>query len=474
VTKSSPSRVLAASSFLLIVLFCSAINAVCAETGEVTPCVDGPIAVALSADDNQSVKAIPGYSDAIGTLLEQERFKELDCIADQARASKARFSGGIWKLAMFYNGLSEPKLHPTSEDWQRHLDSLDRWVAANPDSITARIALAESYQSFAWDARGNGFSNTVSESGWRLFGERTAKARQILEDATKLPNKCPEWFLAMQRVGQQQSWSVQELNELLKQATAFEPSYYHFYRSHAELLLPKWFGEVGDSERFAEQVADQIGGEAGDILYAQIASRLICGCGEEDAATRLSWPRIQRGFAAIEKKYGMSYTNLNSFAFIAIAYNDSEVANKLFPRIGDQRNEERWQEGYFQQSKEWAAQMAQIEEKRRSSKVLALASMATPAAVNYSKLLEPKVLELMKECQKDSRADSAPFKLVLLVDEQGVVRYGFPDPVTATGGCVVYYSSKTSMPPAPSKDVWVMFDLNPKTSSVALHDEQGK
>jgi hypothetical protein len=259
-------------------------------------------AVACQADrldfhESTDVNAFRNYGRAVGELLRQEKFDQLDCIADSARTQKARFSGGDWKLRQLYNALEEPEhgVHATEEDWKDHLGRLKRWVAAHPESITARVAFAKAYVGYAWDARGNGYSDTVSDSGWRLFRERLEKARSILEEAAKLKRKCPEWYVVMQRIALGQAWDSESVSALLEKAVAFEPQYQTYYQMYAIYLLPKWRGEDGDSARFAQEAADRVGGEQGDALYFWIAAKIACPC-EEPEYKRLSWPRIQKGF----------------------------------------------------------------------------------------------------------------------------------------------------------------------------------
>ena len=160
-------------------------------------------------DPSTDVHGIEEYQYAIADLLKQEKFAELDCVANSARSSKARFSGGAWKLHNLYLGLEEPKPgHPTEQDWRNHLRRLNQWVAARPNSITAQVALAKSYVNYAWDARGTGYSDTISDSGVKLFHQRLEKAKVILDGASALHNKCPEWYVVMQQVAQGLSWDL--------------------------------------------------------------------------------------------------------------------------------------------------------------------------------------------------------------------------------------------------------------------------
>jgi hypothetical protein len=74
-------------------------------------------------DTTTDVRALDEYRTAIAQLLKQEKFAELDCLADAARAGKTRFSGGGWKLRNIYIGLDSPQPgHPTQEDWLRHME----------------------------------------------------------------------------------------------------------------------------------------------------------------------------------------------------------------------------------------------------------------------------------------------------------------------------------------------------------------
>ena len=177
-------------------------------------------AAGLNGDLSIDIRALHNFMDTAARMLKEEKFVELDCLADHARSGKERLPGGLWKIHALYQGLCQPvpyPLHATQEDWTRLLQRLHRWVKARPESITAPVALALAYLDYAHDARGSGYANTVSESGWKLFQERTAEARRILKEAWRLPSKCPEWYVAMQMVSVNQGWSVTEARALFEE-----------------------------------------------------------------------------------------------------------------------------------------------------------------------------------------------------------------------------------------------------------------
>ena len=121
-------------------------------------------AAGLNGDAGTDADARSTYKKTISGLLRRRKFVQLDCLADSARSHKETFPGGMWKLRTIYSALEKPPLHATQQDWILHMSLVKEWTAARPRSITARVALAESYVSYGWDARGDGESETGSSS----------------------------------------------------------------------------------------------------------------------------------------------------------------------------------------------------------------------------------------------------------------------------------------------------------------------
>jgi hypothetical protein len=145
----------------------------------------------------------------------------------------------------------------------------------------------------------------------------------------------------MQTVSLAQDWNNKQAEKLLEEAYTFEPSYYYFYDSYANYLLPKWNGKPGDTEAFAQTIADRIGGSEGDFVYFRIALSMNC-CKAKAQAPALSWDRVKQGFAALEQLYGSTNFQRNALAFMAVRQGDGEFAQQLFARIGDNWNQRVW------------------------------------------------------------------------------------------------------------------------------------
>jgi len=277
----------------------------------------------------------------IRSLFNKGAYAELDALAERLRSQKLRFKGGGWQLNEFYRTVGGAgSLTATDAAWQSHIDKLEQWIKESPASPTPRVALAHAYLRFAWKARGNGYSNTVTTEGWKLFNQRVQSSRAVLEDAAKASGPDPQWYREMQTVALAQGWDRPQVDALANQALANEPGYYYFATAQANYLLTKWYGKPGESERYAEEVADQAGGNEGDAAYFLIAAGLNC-C-RATQAPALSWPRVQKGFSALDQLWGSTNYQRNVMAYLALRAGDTETAQQMFERIGNDWDENVW------------------------------------------------------------------------------------------------------------------------------------
>ncbi len=298
------------------------------------------------------------YQAHIKSGLAEEDFANLESEVRDARVAQARARGGVWKLLLFYEAVSSPLSgrEATDSDWQDHFALIRKWTVARPGSAAAHIAMADAYVNYAWAARGNGYANTVSGSGWKHFNERIGLAKAKLIDAAKTEEKCPYWYEVMQMIAVAEGWDKQQARELFDKATAFSPNYYHYYREYANFLLPKWYGEEGEMQAFAEEVFTRLPEPDSSIVYFEMASLLACQCDNlRDSLDGLSWPRIQQGYKNLERLYGTSKLKSNRFAYMSYLAKDKAAAQEAFNQVGDDWEQTVWQTvGTYQVTKKWA------------------------------------------------------------------------------------------------------------------------
>lgn len=289
----------------------------------------------------------------IATDLVEEKFEDLDRIAEKFRAEKTRFPGGSWKLTAFYAELDKPLL--TDKDTLDHLAHLKHWIAQRPESITARVALSASLHRWAWVARGNGTADKVTPESWSLFNERIQESLEVLNAAAGLHEHCPQWYSEMMIVGLAQNWDKARIRDVFEHGIQFEPEYFRLYKQMANYLLPKWDGKPGEASAFAKTAADNVGGEAGDQIYFHIALVLISRGNGKFPVKEMDWARIQRGYQSLTAQYGNTGGLKNHMAYMAWKFRDAAFAHQQFEQIGDKWSRGVWRDKeYFDRARDWA------------------------------------------------------------------------------------------------------------------------
>jgi len=109
-------------------------------------------------------------------LAIEKNWAALEKIGETYRNSKEETRGGSNKLYLFYSALDikyflkQSKQDISSEDaWLAYSQSIDEWEKQHPNSITTPVLRIDFLTRYAWQARGSGFANTVTEDGGLSF-----------------------------------------------------------------------------------------------------------------------------------------------------------------------------------------------------------------------------------------------------------------------------------------------------------------
>jgi hypothetical protein len=303
-------------------------------------------AQAPSTDDLEDSAATRHLKSNIADLFKRGDYAEIDRIADGIRQDKTRLVGGGWLITRVYQALEATK-DTTPEE---HIAQLNAWIAARPQSITPRVALARAYIRDAWAVRGS----DDADSG-KVFAERIELAKKTLEDSANLTPMCPDWFFQMQTVAMAQGWDKRRAGTLFEQAIRFEPDYLYYYQGYARYLLPKWDGKNGDDVAFSKQIADAVGGSKGDFIYYQIGIVVlgICNCTVQE--NPLDWARLERGYRVQGEMFKNTNYDTNQLALLAWRFHDRAVAKQAFAAIGDRWSKNVWKNrSHFNKARAWA------------------------------------------------------------------------------------------------------------------------
>jgi hypothetical protein len=286
------------------------------------------------------------YQQKVRKQWANNNYEWLENEARKLSGSKERLPGGYWKLRVLYKSIEAlTNSESSDESWQEHIARVEHWARQRPTSAMPRIILAEVWRAYGWKARGTGRANTLKPENWAPFNDRHEKTSKFLAEAAALEEKSPEWYVTALLAARVQRPDREAFERLYADAVGLEPYYYYLYQAKAGYLLPQWYGEAGEWERFAEITANQVGGEQGDIILFTIYSEMLSHSSLEFMETRRAIaPRLIAGFRAIDKLYGSSPQRLNEACLISLFADDNTIPAELMKRIGNAYDVNVWKD----------------------------------------------------------------------------------------------------------------------------------
>jgi hypothetical protein len=245
-------------------------------------------------------------------------------------------------------------------------DRLDKEVLAKTpkDSPVPHVAAGVFLIQYAWDARGKGFANTVTEEGWKAFKERLTEAERRLTKAWELDTSCAPAAANMIRVCMGLEHDRDEMEKWFRRALEADPNHKPAVTYKMNYLAPKWHGSREELLEFGRQLAKTDRWDTSLPLelvsaHHELAneSRNIMGYFRGDPEV---WKDIEPVLEAMRKKHPDSPLGASLYLYYAwlsdrnAAQADEYVrAQKLELRRGQFRNDQ-----MFEAAKQWAKEGA--------------------------------------------------------------------------------------------------------------------
>ena len=118
----------------------------------------------------------------------------------------------------------------------------NRWKGSSLSLLTKGRA----YLSHAWEARGIGYANTVSGSGWKLMAERLDTVAGALEEAWSRDPHDVRICQEMMRVELGQAKGRERLETWFRRGMETDPASYDICFEKMEYLRPRWYGSINE------------------------------------------------------------------------------------------------------------------------------------------------------------------------------------------------------------------------------------
>jgi hypothetical protein len=263
-------------------------------------------------------------------------YAKLDAVVEDYTKSGKRTEDGRYALQLLSSGLENwLGLWDEGED-ARMARKLSTWRERFPESAFQPIVAAMHMDANAWRARGKGYASTVTEEGWRLFNERSQRAWNILIENKAKSSVIPTWYDAAIGVGGDANVSDEQLRELFDEGVRRYPGYHPIYFAFLRQFAPRWGGNYADADEFIlEQTAAKTNPD-GEILYTRLYWSIDALEGRSPSFfqdSKVSWPRMRRGFELMMQAYPDSTWNAANFAIYACRARDATVYATLRPKI---------------------------------------------------------------------------------------------------------------------------------------------
>lgn len=249
------------------------------------------------------------------------------------------------RLSGMLNGFHN-SIYQQGKDWNRSLARIEKLKAKYPNAPVSAIAEAHYWFKYAWEARGSGYSSTITNEGMKLMHERLRKAEKVLNDSKPYASALPIWYELMLSIRSAQGAPQKERDTLLLEGVQRFKWYLPIYFNRAQFLAPWWGGSWDEIENLALWSAEQTKSEFGNAMYARVYWSVsgYTQVGNIFKDTKASWVRMKNGFEDLMKRYPNSAWNLHAYARFACDAGDKSTYLKLRKQLSfsSREMEEAW------------------------------------------------------------------------------------------------------------------------------------
>lgn len=277
-------------------------------------------------------------------VLIERQFQKLEKILAQTYAEKSQDIEGIYPIHQKLNELL-PHSWDTKERAEYFLAAHEEWVEQHPSSYYANACMGIFYVSYAWQARGSGYANTITPEGRKLFNERLRQAEKFLTKAYTIDPDISIAPYKMMTVAQvHPDRQDTDLEIWFQRAIHADPTDYYIYKLRADYLEPKWGGSMDERFAFARDTFKNAPvNSMAPLILAQAHWAVYEKDNDEKYFQRPEvWSELKAVYKELIKRYPDSMKRHNWFARTACIAGDFDTAKAEFEIIGDRWEQSAW------------------------------------------------------------------------------------------------------------------------------------
>lgn len=287
---------------------------------------------------------LPEREERLLDLFIENKFEKLEAVFSQAQENKLKNNDGDFEVYKFYEKIL---LNSSAyeEQFEEYIEIYKKWLAKIPRSYHANAGLGMLYVGYAWNARGVGYSNTISSEGWKKFHERLRLAEKYLTKAYKINPTYLGVQVEMMVVAKvHPDMPDSEVDRWFQLALKADPADCRPYTVRAYYLSRKWGGSREEKFRFARDILESAPEDSMAPLALVKAHWAVYY--EENDAEYFKRPEVWSEMKAVQtellRRFPNSSERHNWFAKSACLAEDFAVARREFKAIGENWLESAW------------------------------------------------------------------------------------------------------------------------------------
>lgn len=213
-----------------------------------------------------------------------------------------------------------------TEEYIRAYSNIESPLFANwPDESIILRFKGEAYIDMAWNARGEGYANTVTPEGLKIFYDNIAIAEIALNQAWKLNPKDPRIADGMMQVELAQGQGRSRMELWFDRAMKLDPNDYFACNRKSLYLEPKWHGSVQDVLNFGRECLQNTnwGGQVPLVLVYVHNAICLQYINKSEQTNYWDRPEVWHDVkTAYDRYFGLNPSETNIYSsFISIAVN---------------------------------------------------------------------------------------------------------------------------------------------------------
>jgi ankyrin repeat protein len=262
--------------------------------------------------------------------LQDKNYKALEGKAALLLINQSRWGDGSWPIDDFFRAMTSDIPGRSVADYNRRLKQIEAWVAARPDSITAKLSLIRVLVDTGWAHRGSGYSKTVTKDNFQKFDEFLQRAARVAEEIADAGLDNPVIYSTSIRLLNPLGVDKKKLKAFALQSLEANPEFYPVYATTYHALQQKWHGAPGEVQAFIEQVSRKLKKTYPEAIF--LAHRRFYKNFEpkEYADMNFNWNNIRLGFERFRIKYHANDADYHLMAMLACLHGDKASALNYF------------------------------------------------------------------------------------------------------------------------------------------------